>query len=187
MKNTLFIILLIIASCLATAQNSGKKTRKQLKVEKEAAQIEVTKNLVKSKNFIFKVININPMRGKTINVTSEYEVKIKNDSIFSYLPFFGRAYSVDYGTRNSPMMFELPINEFSSEESKKGFMIKAEVKNKTDVLNYTFQVSKTGSTTLIVNSVNRQSISYYGKLEKIDEPNKKKSSTTTNFQDIFPF
>ena len=116
---------------------------------------------------------MNPMRGRTVHVTSDYDVRIQNDSIFSYLPFFGRAYSVDYGGTESPMIFEQPIEAFISTENKNGYSIEVHVRNRNDMLDFSFHVTESGSTTLTVNSVNRQSISYFGQLEKVSDKKEK--------------
>ena len=38
-----------------------------------------------------------PMAGRSVNLTSPYSLEIHGDSILSYLPYFGRAYSAPYG------------------------------------------------------------------------------------------
>src|ERR671912_527219 len=55
------------------------------------------KELVESKNFIFKVQTVMPAGSSNIQVTSDYDIKLIGDSLVSYLPYFGRAYSADYG------------------------------------------------------------------------------------------
>ncbi len=37
------------------------------------------------------------MRGRSIPLTSLYSLEIRNDSVISYLPYYGRAYSIPYG------------------------------------------------------------------------------------------
>ncbi len=172
MKNIIILAFLILAIISVNAQDSEKKSKKELKAEKNARLAEETKALVDSKTFVFDARTVNPMRGGTRTLTTQYEVRVENDSLFSYLPYFGRAYSVDYGSTESPMTFDSPIVDYSSKEAKEGYTIKIKVKKGSDNMDYTFQVSETGSTVLSVNSTNRQAISYYGEIKKKEEKKK---------------
>lgn len=166
---TIATVLFIFFFIYGSAQEIGKKTKRELKTEKLELQKADTKALVEGKTFVFDVQTVNPMRGRAVHVTSDYDVRIQNDSIFSYLPFFGRAYSIDYGATESPMTFKQPIESLVSTETKNGYTINVHVRNRNDVLDFSFQITESGTTTLTVNSLNRQSISYYGRLEKIPE------------------
>lgn len=170
---TILSIILIFFLVSGNAQETNRKSRKALKAEKRAQQIAEIKSLINSNAFVFEAINVNPLTGGTINLTSNYDVKIQNDSLFSYLPYYGRAYMAAYGGE-SPMIFDLPIEVYSVEPAKKGFyVIKASVKKKMDNIEFNFYVAETGSTSLTVISNNRQSISYHGRIEKITDKTKK--------------
>jgi hypothetical protein len=174
MKTLIMMALLAICTVFVNAQETEKKSKKELKAEKEAKQIEETKALVESKMFVFDARTANPMKGRSINLTSEYDVKITKDSIFSYMPYYGVAYTASYGGTDSPMIFNKPFETFNMEKTKNGYMVKVSAKNGNDSLEYTFHISETGSTTLNISSMNRQSISYYGNIEKIKEKEEKK-------------
>lgn len=143
-----------------------KKSKKELKAEKKAQQLEQVKTTVESKNFVFDARTANPMKGRSVTLSTEYDVKITNDSIFSYLPYYGVAYSASYGGTDSPMIFDVPFETCTLEKAKNGYTVKVEAKNKNDRLTFTFHISETGTTTLSVSSTNRQSISYYGEIVK---------------------
>jgi hypothetical protein len=85
------------------------------------------------------------------------------------LPFYGVAYHVEYGGRNSAFDFSLPLEKYEMEEDEKGYRISLEVKNKMDYITYSFQISELGYSTLNVTSTNRQAISYYGRIEKPEQ------------------
>jgi hypothetical protein len=167
MKNILLTGLLFLVVISLNAQETEKKSKKELKAEKKAKQIEEIQSIVDDKTFVFKATNANPMKGRTINLTTQYDVKITQDSIFSYLPYYGVAYNVNYGSTDSPMIFEKPFETCDMEKTKNGYLVKVTAKNGNDRLEYSFHISETGTTTLNVSSMNRQSISYYGNLEKI--------------------
>jgi len=174
MKNIFIVAVLIISVFSINAQETEKKSKKELKAEKKAQEIEEIKAIVESKTFVFKASNANPMKGRTINLTSDYDVKITKDSIFSYLPYYGVAYSASYGGTDSPMIFDEPFETCDMEKTKNGYRVEVSTKNGSDKLEFYFNVSESGSTTLSVSSINRQSISYYGNLEKIKEKQEKK-------------
>lgn len=167
MRTLLIFLVLIISVITINAQE--EKSKKELKAEKKAKQMEEIREIAESKTFVFKANNANPMRGSTINLTSDYNVKITRDSIFSYLPFFGVAYSVSYGGTDSPMIFNQSFESCEIESKRNGYLVQVSVKNNSDRLEYSFHISVTGSTSLNVSSLNRQAISYNGYVEKIKE------------------
>ena len=60
----------------------------------QQAKSEPAGALITSKNYVFKARTALPMRGSARQLTANYyELKISKDSIVSYLPFFGRAFS----------------------------------------------------------------------------------------------
>lgn len=169
MKKILFIGLIMLVVVSANAQDAVKKSKKELKAEKKAQKLEDIKSIIESKTFVFKANNANPMGGRTLNLTTSYEVKVTADSIFSYLPYFGVAYTASYGGTESPMIFDQPFETCDIEKTKNGNLVKVSVKNGSDRLEFSFHISETGSTSLSVSSINRQAISYTGNIEKIEE------------------
>ncbi len=164
MKNLILICALVFA-VLATSAQEEKKTRKEKRAEREAMLIEQTKELAEAGEWQFDASRMLPARGKSRTLTTPYNVVVQNDEVDSYLPFFGVAYSADYGSSESPMIFKAPIENYTKEDGKKGgYVIKFQARNKSDLVQFTFSVSVTGSTTLSVNSTNRQHISYHGEL-----------------------
>lgn len=169
MKSFMITAFLVFAFLQVNAQETVKKSKKELKAEKEAKQIEETKAIVESKMFVFDARNVNPMKGRSITLTSEYDVKVTKDSIYSYLPYYGVAYSASYGGTDSPMIFDKPFETCNIEKTKKGFEVNVTVKNGNDRLDFSFYIFETGSATLSVSSTNRQAISYYGNVVKDKE------------------
>ncbi len=169
MRNFLLVGILILAGSIVFAQETEPKSKKELKAEKKAKLIEEIKALVENKAFVFKAANVNPLRERTIVLTSEYEVKLTKDSIFSFLPYFGVAYRAEYGGTESPMIFNQPLESCETEKTKNGYLVKVSVKNKMDVLDFGFHISETGYTSLNVTSINRQAISYYGNVVPLND------------------
>ncbi|MDD4107884.1 MAG: DUF4251 domain-containing protein, partial [Prolixibacteraceae bacterium] len=146
-------------------QEQKTKNRKQVRKERQTEKIKEIQQLLDNKTFIFKATHALPMGGGSIQLDYSFDAEVKNDTIDSYLPFFGVAYRVDYGGRDSGFNFTEAIENYKSEKSKNGYLINFDVKNKMDYLNFTFHISKPGYATLNIISTNRQAISYYGYLE----------------------
>lgn len=127
------------------------------KLDKKAVEKAIT-----SKHFVFKAQTVLPMSGTSRFLTSDYEVKLSGDSLTSYLPYFGRAYSVTYGERGG-IDFTSTKFDYKIEPAKKGgwnVSIAPEDINNTQRFNFT--ISEDGYTYLQVFSTNRQPIAFNG-------------------------
>jgi hypothetical protein len=145
------------------------KSRKELREERQEKRMEEVKKMILDQSFTFVPTHALPLGGGSIQLSYSFEAEIKGDSIFSYLPFFGVAYHVEYGGRNSAFDFSLPVENYEMEEDRNGYRIKLEIKNKIDYITYSFHISELGYSTLNVTSTNRQAISYYGSIQKPDK------------------
>lgn len=163
MKKSLLIALLMVSVVTVNA-NEKKTERKKKKAENEAKAVEQTKNLVEEQTWYFDAIQMLPSRGQSRSIM-EYGVTIKEGTLYSYLPYQGRAYSGAFGGTDSPLNFEAPIEKYSVSEGKKGsYVIKIKVKNKNETVDYTINVSSKGSASVSVQSTNRTHISFNGNL-----------------------
>lgn len=147
------------------AQESTK-SRKDKRVERQEKRLEEVKKMIQDKSFVFVPTHAMPLGGGSIQLSYTFEAEVKGDSLFSYLPFYGVAYHVEYGGRNSAFDFSLPMENYEMEKEGKGYRINLEVKNKMDYITFSLFVSEMGYATLNVTSTNRQAISYYGRIEK---------------------
>jgi len=161
-----FIMMSVFASGFAQ-ETSKKALREQKKIEKQQ-QIE---DLINSKEFVFEATQVLPQSGKMIILTgSSYTLKFHNDTIESYLPFFGRAYSIDYGG-DGGIKFKGKPDEYKvvTQKDGKGYEINTTIKGPKDYYKLYLSVSTNGSATLVVDSNQRSSISYRGNIEKLEE------------------
>jgi hypothetical protein len=163
MKIFALTVVLVFFTTFINAQNSANKSKKQLKAEQKAWQTEQIKTIVRSKNFVFKAQTVIPKNEKTKSLTTDFGIEIRNDSVFSYMPYFGNTYSRDYTSfKDSPMGFMQPIESYSMKKTKSGLSVWVKVKNEHDVIDLTFHISKLGNTSVSASSINRQSITYTG-------------------------
>ncbi len=106
-----------------------------------------------------------PLRGISKSVSYGYSVEVRNDSLISYLPFFGRAYNVPYGGGKG-LNFSAPIHSYQEYQKRKDMRyIEIGLANDEDTFLYIIQVFDNGSTSVEVQSRQRERISYSGELE----------------------
>lgn len=164
MKRLSLVLMMGIALCVGGQSLFAAVSYKKEKKEKKEQQ-QLVKDILFSGNFTIDVDRAIPMSGRSVNLTSPYSLELRNDSAFSHLPYFGRAYSVPYGGGEG-MIFDEAITDYSISYNKKG-TADIQFKARTDEDNYTFhvQVFSNGSASIRVTPVNRQSISYQGELD----------------------
>jgi Domain of unknown function (DUF4251) len=114
------------------------------------------------------------LRGSFRNLTSPYDVTISKDTMVSYLPYFGRAYTAPMGTTESGLNFTSTNYSYTVTPGKKNaWMVSIKPHDYTDVQQYLFTIFDNGSATLNVTSVSRDAISFMGYIKKIEKKKKK--------------
>jgi hypothetical protein len=79
------------------------------------------------------------------------------------MPYFGNTYSRDYSSfKDSLMGFMQSVENYSTERTRSGYIVRIKVKNGHDIINLTFHISKTGNASVSASSINRQSITCTG-------------------------
>lgn len=152
------ILMTFIFAGLCTLSAQSKKEKKE-EVEK------AVKELVESENYKIIVNTAYPRRGRMIPLTSLYSVEVRNDSVFSQLPYFGRAYSIPYGGGNG-LMFEAPITRYLMKTNKRGAAkVDFSARSREDYFKYRITVYSNGSASIDVTMQNRESISFSGEVE----------------------
>lgn len=123
--------------------------------------------MVKEKNFTFSASTVLPTGGGTRQLTPEYTLQLKNDSLIADLPYFGRVYNVDYGASIGGYDFISTKFDYLQTDNKKGgWTIQIKLKDRSDPNRLTLFISETGNTTVTIISNHRQPISYTGLLVK---------------------
>jgi hypothetical protein len=121
------------------------------------------RDMVQSGQFMFHAQTALPMTGTSRQLTSDYDLEVSKDAVVSYLPFFGRAYSLPYGSTEGGFNFTSRKFEYSFSDRKKGgWNISIKPRDVADFREFSLLISKNGYGTLQVVSNNRQSISFTG-------------------------
>ena len=146
--------MVVLGGCASSEERAAQKAEFSRKVkaalDKRAYKISI--------NRMF------PMQGASRSVSYGYSVTVKNDSLFSYLPYFGRAYDVPYGGGKS-LSFDAPIGHYHEIQSNNGSrQIDIELKNEEDNYTYHITVFDNGSSSIDVQARKRERISYNGEI-----------------------
>ena len=144
--------MVVLGGCASSEERAAQKAEFSRKVkaalDKRAYKISI--------NRMF------PMQGASRSVSYGYSVTVKNDSLFSYLPYFGRAYDVPYGGGKG-LSFDAPIGHYHEIQSNNGSrQIDIELKNEEDNYTYHITVFDNGSSSIEVQARKRERISYNG-------------------------
>jgi len=153
------IFTLVAIAILGFSCKSGENLTKEETISRMKEKIEST-------NYTFVPQTALPMGGRSVNLNYSYSLKVSKDTVASYLPYFGRAYSAPISPTDGGIKFTSKDFEYTISENKKG-MWDVNIITKDIQPKYTLNLSigDTGYATLTVNENNRQPISFYGKIE----------------------
>ena len=150
-----FVMIFIFSQCSTAQKNKGNKDS------------EIFKNMLESKHFDFVAQTVTPLRGQFRNLTSLYDVSVSNDSLVSYLPYFGRAYTAPLNPTESGLDFTSTNFSYSITPHKKsGWYVVLKPKDNTAVQQFTFTIYNNGTASLNVISTSRDAISFNGYIQK---------------------
>ncbi|MEG0462336.1 MAG: DUF4251 domain-containing protein [Bacteroides sp.] len=153
----LFLLLLSLVVSVSALYAQSKKEKKE---EKEKA----VKEVVESGNFKIDVSRAYPQGGRSVQLSPSYSLELRNDSVFSNLPYYGRAYSIPYGGGDG-LRFNAPLETYKM-ETKKNNAIKITfiTRSKEDRFDFFIQIFPNGTAAIDVSMQQRQSISFSGEL-----------------------
>ena len=160
MKNYLFFMVYFL---LASVMLCGCATPAERAVREAELAKRVTAALAE-RNYKIGVSTMVPHRGISQNVSFGYSVEVRNDSLISYLPYFGEVFHVPYGGGKG-LNFSERIGSYQEVQMKKGRRhIEIGVKNDEDTYLYTIDVYANGSSMIDVQARQRERISYSGQM-----------------------
>lgn len=111
--------------------------------------------------------------GGAINLSgNQYDLKVTQDSIVAYLPYYGRAFSAPYNSNEGGIKFTSKDFTYKESKNKKGYyIIQINTKDvRRENFRLTLNITTNGYATLVASGNNKQPITFNGYL---DEPSKK--------------
>lgn len=152
-------LLMILTAC------SIQKTNAQTKSENKQTIANAVQTALNQKAFTIHVEQMYPQSGRARTLSSYFSLEIRNDTVFSNLPYFGEAYSAVLGSSKG-LVFDATLSDLEITPEKKGkTKVRFTTRNEEDVYTYTITLWENGSANIYVQPMRRQSISYIGHLE----------------------
>ena len=143
-------------------------------MQAQEKDVSANRQIVEAKNYIFKAQSVNPQRGRSRQLTSEYDLVVTSDSVIAWLPYFGRAYTAPINSSEGGIKFASAEFEYTVKKKKKrSFDIVIKPKDVNDIQALYLTIFDNNKATLRVNSVNRESISFNGYIIEGKEKDKK--------------
>lgn len=157
MKKSLILLLWILPAALLSACSGGKP------IAGNSTPAE-TANAIQGDRWTFNAQNANPQSGRSRFLTSQEFVQFSKDTLYSALPYFGRAFSgADIMTTQSVLGFKSTDFSFTKEQNNKGgWIITIKPRDYQPVQSYIFTLYDNGSAQLNVTLTNRSPISFTG-------------------------
>jgi hypothetical protein len=126
------------------------------------------RQLVESKNFVFKAESANPVSGGTRQLSPGYDLTVTNSSIVSYLPFYGRAQTIPIGN-DGGIKFTSTNFDYSAAAGRKGkgWQVTLKTKDVSHVQLMYLTIYDNGNATLDVMNIHRDNISFRGYISDV--------------------
>lgn len=138
---------------------------KQTASQRQAVSEEVRQRIENS-DFTFKAVYAYPTGFKSIYLSPYYDVRVSPDTVQTYLPYYGRAYTAPMDPREGGIKFTSTDFDYRIDAKKRGnrqVTIRTKDTGREIVLH--FDIWENGQARLSITDANRQSISFSGSIE----------------------
>jgi hypothetical protein len=157
---------LLLTGAMIVLTAMGQMSCSSSKTASQSERAQTVKQQIESRHYMVAVNRMTPLSGPSRQLTSSYSLTIKGDTVISYLPYFGQAYSVPYGGGKG-LNFEAHITVYTLSFDAKGTaLISFQTRSEDDTYLYRIQIFNNGSSSIHVTPNNRQIIHFYGNLEQ---------------------
>lgn len=148
-------LLIIVGLLLAVNVTNGQKTG-------EASTADLA-SMIENRKFEFVAESANPLRGRTIFLSTGYTFKVTPDSLVSYLPYYGRAYQATMDPSSAGIKFTSTDFEYVEKPRKnRGWNIQLAPKDVQNSPQVHISINPGGQASLRFTMIDRQSISFQG-------------------------
>ena len=169
MKKYLFIIGLLLFTFVVQAQKKNERQSNETKENKKAKQTELVKQLIENKSFTFEPINAITRDKIVINLTNYFMVKIEDDQIFAYLPYYAPTDKNVLKIDDSPFYFKNSISKYELEEKENHYKLNVETVYNETTYFFSFRILKLGHASVAAANSHRQCIFFKGIITKTEE------------------
>ena len=136
MNKFVFILTSLLLVSLIACHTGSRLTKEEM-----ARQVRTS---IEERHFTIAVDWMRPYGGMPQHVNSNYELKINDDELDSYLPYVGEAYHVPYGGGKG-LNFKAQIRNYSATfAGNNGYIVECDVPNDEDVFYYRINIFNSG-------------------------------------------
>nr|WP_299170769.1 DUF4251 domain-containing protein [uncultured Allomuricauda sp.] len=163
-------ITLVLVALFTFGSILGQKKSEQNQKKEDVADAQYTKikQLILSKAYYFEANRVSPIGFGTIDLTgnSNY-LKIFNDSVDVYLPYFGVRYTAVGLGESGGIEFTELIEDYTVRynDDKKRISIDLKAIHQGESFDIQLIIYKNGSTWVMVRSSSRRGIGYWGNIQ----------------------
>lgn len=158
------LLPMFVTICLSSTAQVAADQKKQEYLAK-------LKTLVETRQYRVNAQSATTMKGRTIQLSYGYNLKINQDSLHVDLPYYGRAYNANYGSSDNGIKFKSTDFTYSADSAKKGgWEVTIKPNKETRVNNIYISITPSGYCTIRLNSTDREPISYYGTITDLHTP-----------------
>ena len=155
MNKFVFILTSLLLVSLTACHTGSRLTKEEM-----ARQVRTS---IEERHFTIAVDWMRPYGGMPQHVNSNYELKINDDELDSYLPYVGEAYHVPYGGGKG-LNFKAQIRNYSATfAGNNGYIVECDVPN-DDVFYYRINIFNSGKAIIDVWARDRNPISFQGEM-----------------------
>ena len=128
---------------------------------------QTIKKMLDEKHYMFEPTTMTPTSGKLRQLDPGYALQLKGDTLVSYLPYIGRAYSAPMGSSETGYNFTSTNFTYEVSVGKKNtYVVSIKTKDKTYNTDFTLTVYDDGSAYLRASSTDKQPVSYRGHVKQ---------------------
>lgn len=161
------LIAVILAGVVSITSCSS--TRSVVHSEADEVRQQFIGQMLQKKMYKVDFTRAYPQGGPSFTMNYPYFVSVIGDRVESFLPYFGRAYSIPYGGGEG-LHFEAPVRDYSMKEGKKGQqVITFNARTDEDDYNFNLEVYPSGEAYLSINAVHKQGMSFSGNIDEDPE------------------
>ncbi len=156
------VCVLLVASFSLHAQSKTGKMQEKARMVKEC---------IEAGNYEIEVNTALPLGGQSIQLPPYYSLRVCNDSVYSCLPYYGRAYMLPYGGGEG-LDFEAGLVDYKRRTGrKKNYEITFSARTQEDYYTFHVTVYDNGSSGINVNMQKKQSMDFIGRMIFKEEDN----------------
>ena len=159
------ITLIAVAWTLALAAAGCSAQRPAVMSEADAVTAGQIDGMLAERLYNIDFDRAYPMSAPSFHLSYPYYISVIGDRVESFLPYFGRAYTVPYGGGEG-LRFAAPISEYAEKVTRKGAReITFKARTDEDLYDFILTVYPLGECNLSITPGQKQQISFSGQID----------------------